>query len=1051
MSGLILRVGPGAEAEDALAGTVRHAQRADPLATVTVVVRGHAVGLDLRRRLAERGPLAGTRTVTLRALTELLVTSGGGAGLAGLAARRPLSRAALGAAIRLSLSEAPSVFTAALEHPSTETSLARSYDQLRPLSRGERAMLASMSPRAHDVVRIVDRCEGLLERSRYDAHDLTTAAVALLTSGTADLDAIGSVIVFLPDPLSSAEVGLLRALARCCPVTVMAGSTGDEAADAATEAMVEELGSLGSYDLAAADRDERGAPSSVVPTFSRVIGAPDAEEEVRLAARLLIAHLERGGDLGKTAVVLPNGEGGRGYLGMVEEVFSRAGIPWASSSGPTLGESPLGLVVLGLLEVFVDEERPFGRAEVVRWLSSPALSPAARLWDGLTFTRHRFERVPAGAFDHCSRRAGIVGGADDWQRRLSSYRRHRLEASPEASREGPRPSVDTASDLLEVIGRLAESARELEGCHNWQEVADWGAALARLVLERGEVSEPIVDALASLAELADLEPLAPMGAGARAGAERRRQIRSAFAAALSSPGARHGRFGAGPVVGALQALAGVRCDLLIVLGCREGLLPGRSAEDPLVTDLEREAVGTLARTERVEHRDRRNLLTLLAGAEEAVALYPRVERGAGRFSYPSRWLTDDLFRLPHEEVASYPEALGLVARAELAPLDAYELELAVSSGRLAGRGGLDGLFVAELDDLPRRIAGERERHRRGPGLSRFGGLAGPHPANQEIYDETLSATRIENLATCPLRFMFSRLLRLQVLEAPERLDTISPLDRGTLIHEVLEEFVETTVLQRDGFTGWSDDDLDLLRRIGERHCDVAEARGLTGRPLYWHLERRQLLADLERFVRIESKRLAESKGRPVQTEFGFGDGVVPPVEITLRGGSVLRFRGKIDRIDEEAGGTLRVVDYKSGSASGYLQIASEPLGGGRYLQLPVYAKAAAELGGGRAARVVAEYRFCSAAGGFRRVPVELTDSLEQHLLEVLRALGGLIDNGTFPPRPGGDESHQDNCTHCDYSAICRLDRGAMWERAAADAKMADFVALSAAPSNPEPA
>ena len=75
---------------------------------------------------------------------------------------------------------------------------------------------------------------------------------------------------------------------------------------------------------------------------------------------------------------------------------------------------------------------------------------------------------------------------------------------------------------------------------------------------------------------------------------------------------------------------------------------------------------------------------------------------------------------------------------------------------------------------------------------------------------------------------------------------------------------------------------------------------------------------------------------------------------------MLRFRGKVDRVDRHEDGTVRVVDYKSGRRDKFKAITPEdPTAGGTKFQLPVYGLFARSLGG---ANVRAEYWFLGAPG-----------------------------------------------------------------------------------------
>ncbi|MGO9558445.1 MAG: PD-(D/E)XK nuclease family protein [Acidimicrobiales bacterium] len=1039
MAGRIELVRPGAEAEEALVASIRRAQSGDALASVSVVVRSPMVSFDLRRRLAERGAFAGTRFTPLSRLIELL---GPPDDRVGGEERRPLTETALGAAVRVALRSGPGVLAGVIDHPATEDSLVQTYRLLRPLEPADRKHIASMSSRAADVVRIIEAAREALEAGWYDREDLARSAAARIERGEVDLEDVGPVILHLPDPLGAAQASFLEVLSRHTDVTVLAGIVGDEAGDRAPRALVEELGRHG-FELT-----EAPATTPCRPSIGRVVGLPDLEEEVRMAVRLLVAHAEQGKPLGRTALAFPGSPAQSAYVGVIEEMLAGAGIPWTGPAMTTLADTGPGRVVIGLVQMLVTDEAAFERSSVIRWLSSPSLTPACGLFAGLSSLTNDGDggprpTLPVGAFDRCSRAAGVVTGSEEWASRLGAYARRRFERST----SGASVSGSTAEDLRRVIARLARLGSGLRRAGSWEEVATWAAEVVDTVVEPGDDQDRLSDAVGELAYLGALEelcsPVALADAGGLSGPGRWEvQLLSAFAAALSSQAGSHGRFGAGPVVGSIAALAGIRTDLLIVLGAGEGVLPARTPDDPLVTEIEREAVRVLAERERVEDRDRRTTLTLLAGADTSVVTYPRVARGASRPAYPSRWLAGDLFSGDPEEVASFSAAVTSVAAGALSPADASDLELALLKRGLDTGRAVEDLVVAELGDLLRRLSAERERG--GRGISRFGGRVGPLREGTAVFTEVMSATRMESLASCPLQFMLDRIAHVEILEAPERRHMIEAKDRGSLIHSVLEDFVEATVIGNDSFHGWDDDEsVAILHQIAERHFEDYESQGLTGKPVYWRMARSRTLSDLERFVAIESRRLQEGGGTPVRTEMAFGFGDVPPVVIDARGRN-MTFRGKIDRIDIEPGPVVRVIDYKSGKANYFAGIEKDPLDGGRHLQLPIYAKAARTLVPEEGASVIAEFRFCSSEGGFKALPVELTPALDAELDRVLGVLGDTIERGNFPPRPGnGDEWQPANCRRCDYESMCRLDRVSLWQRATEDETMSEYVELVA--------
>ena len=96
---------------------------------------------------------------------------------------------------------------------------------------------------------------------------------------------------------------------------------------------------------------------------------------------------------------------------------------------------------------------------------------------------------------------------------------------------------------------------------------------------------------------------------------------------------------------------------------------------------------------------------------------------------------------------------------------------------------------------------------------------------------------------------------------------------------------------------------------------------MTGKPLMWRMAKRDILDDLDVFLR-EDSRLRERFGvSPVHVEAKFGiDGGESwrEAEFALPDGSLMKFRGVIDRVDLSPDSKRALVtDYKTGGASQY--------------------------------------------------------------------------------------------------------------------------------------
>ena len=229
-------------------------------------------------------------------------------------------------------------------------------------------------------------------------------------------------------------------------------------------------------------------------------------------------------------------------------------------------------------------------------------------------------------------------------------------------------------------------------------------------------------------------------------------------------------------------------------------------------------------------------------------------------------------------------------------------------------------------------------------LTRFdgdvSGLGIPDPAGP---GRVVSPTALEAWARCPHAYFVQRLLRVEPAGAPEELIEISPLESGSLIHEVLDRFFTGQSLKA-AVPGpgqrWTAAQRAELGRIAVEVASEFEARGVTGHPVLWRRELGRICADLQVLL-DDDDRLRAGQGRvQVRSELVFGMAGRPAVPFRLPDGRQMRFRGSADRVDR-AGDALVVVDYKTGSARAFQTISeTDPTPGGTKLQLPVYAHAA---------------------------------------------------------------------------------------------------------------
>jgi RecB family exonuclease len=232
------------------------------------------------------------------------------------------------------------------------------------------------------------------------------------------------------------------------------------------------------------------------------------------------------------------------------------------------------------------------------------------------------------------------------------------------------------------------------------------------------------------------------------------------------------------------------------------------------------------------------------------------------------------------------------------------------------------------------------------------------------------------------------------LDDPELSDTLSPQDRGILLHASLDDLHQAVLrgVLPQPTHGWQPEHEALLATAYERRADELEARGASGRRALWERERSRRWRELAAWLQIDGRRIAASGAAIVASEVRLG--WPEPFRVVLPSGRMLTLRGTIDRIDRDRDG-LVVTDHKTGSMPPVKD--DDPTNGGRALQLALYAMAAPSLVGvDENVQVRAMYAHVGTAktSGFTA-----TDAVMQQVFgELDRILAG-IDHGVFIADP----------------------------------------------------
>ena len=1006
----VVPTGYGRAASQALRDAVARAKHDDALAPVTVVVPTNSVGVSARRRLAsgEFGSLSvngrgvvGVTFLTVYRLAELLAS----AELAA-AGRRPVSTPVVASAVRRALARAPGLFAPVAQHPATEEALVASHRELADLDAALLDRLAAQHPRAREVVRLHRSAKSILEREWYDEQDLMRAATDVAGAGGPLVRELGTVICFLPQRWSTPAARLLRALSTQTGVEVIAGLTGSDPADEQVRASVRRVG---------AELGPAAAFGIEPATGTEVWNASDPDDEVRTIVRGVVDAMRAGVPLERMAVLYASDEP---YARLLHEHFELADIAHNGATTRAMSGSVLGR---GLLKLFALVDTDFARDDVCAWFA------AAPVLDG------RGRSVPAARWERISRNAGVVRGVEQWRARLDAYA---ASFAPDDRWARERAQVES---LGAFVAGLAEDLSPARLPSTWSGFAQFAHRLVRRYFgadARREQWPPFEQVAARRVEavidrLGTLDAIDP---GPTIDTFRR-----TFELELDAARDRVGSLGDGVLVGPVRMALGVDLDRVWVCGLAEGLFPSVPGDDPLLGDRERAALGgeLQLRSDRTTEDERALLAALASTVEARVCTYPRGDLRRSTEHVPSRFLAATLAAVTTERsIASF--AFG-----------ATHVEFPANGHELAVRAAVAGEPWVEAEP-PVARGRELVSARASTAFTRFDGnlahlgdrlqaISPAHPA------QVSSPTRLQLWATCPHAYLMQHVLRVEPVDQPEDVMQLAPIDRGTLVHEVLDRFLSETRIHRDAGRPWTGADRARLREIAEEESAHAEARGLTGRRLLWHRDRRVIFAHLDAFLDADERFRAGGIAETLATEFAFGmsEADEGAVDVRLGDERFVRVRGKADRVDRRANGDLVVIDYKTGSERTFKSLSHDaPVTAGAHLQLPVYAYAARAAYGKPDTKVEAYYWFVG-RGQNLTVGYVVDEAVDAVYAATIRTIVDGIEAGVFPAWPEEPKPTPFiQCRYCDPDGMGTADRWREWENKVEAPELAGFLTLA---------
>ena len=1042
---------PGAEAFEWLTETVADFKRADPLGVVTIVPPNMVAGRMVLRRLAARGGYVNVRLARLMDVAATIARPW-------LGAREALTPVREIAAARVAASEVPALRPLA-GHLALGQALVRLFRELRRSERSLADLPEDAGAMAHAAARAYQRfreltagfVDGTAVRAmavrrllgldqQADPSDIRARLTDWDTPlpRVPELAELGSLLLFLPPRLDPADLALFGALCHHAATAALLADVPDTLGLASRRGWDDERALAAASGLPIAGPRPDRAERLTLPAEVAVVRAPDPAEEAREVVRGVVAAMERGTPLPRIGVLYRQPEL---YASLLRDAFELAGLPCFSLGGISLAETRPAQVLLSLLRL---PERSFAREAVLGVAAaSPAFaqpgSPSPATWERL------------------SREANVVRGVDQWTSRLLSYaaaeeaRAARYAAEIPPGDEGPAGqsvsgAADRARHTAETVEDLAQALDSPPDGSPWPDFVAWCSAVYERFAgapeawpkEEREAAHQLERTVRSLASAAWFESAASASL-----------FRAALEQALGEATLPLGRLGAGVVLGPVQSVAGMAFDEVFLVGLNEGAFPPAPPVDPFFPD---EAEDVLGLREQYRGRDREAFLSAIYSAGRKVTL-STADSADGRAAFPSRWLLEIASALAGQPISASAFAalrsadqpwLRVVRSAQegaasaSAPADVEDRRLAEASAWVKAGRRLKDAALARRRDLPLARALQVAEARFSLELTEFDGQVSELAEAAAIArlfngEHAMSATSIQEWASCPFRFFLGRVLRVRSSEPPEDRWTLDAGARGSLIHAILEEFLRRQA-EADpplGIRAYDDADRLQLHDIAHAHFEELRASGAAGNPLIWEAVAADILADLDAFLREDQAWRAEHGWQPSRFEqrFGFEDeDSWPALELAV-GDLNLRFRGVIDRIDLAGDGRRAFLyDYKTGRSDEYKPVEMDPVNSGRALQLAIYAEVARRNLGQPA--IDAAYWFISSRGGYAMYGLKQPpEEVAARLQDVLGGIAGGIRQGLFPAVPGDEDEHYgtfDNCRWCDYERVCPNARDQMW-------------------------
>ena len=204
-----------------------------------------------------------------------------------------------------------------------------------------------------------------------------------------------------------------------------------------------------------------------------------------------------------------------------------------------------------------------------------------------------------------------------------------------------------------------------------------------------------------------------------------------------------------------------------------------------------------------------------------------------------------------------------------------------------------------------------------------------------------SASMLEGYAHCPFSFLAQKVWGVNSYQEKE--EVTSPAEEGTLIHEVLANFIgkhlHEKLVKYDRSDLWEE-----LKKCFDEECAKLGSQGNSAKDIFQEAEHARLKNLLLKWLMQEYYyQTIWNDFVPYEVEWEFSIENNNPLKLTLNDKSTINIQGRIDRMDGN-GNNIFVTDYKRSWAPSGKDVEK-----GLDLQMPIYMLAVDEVYGKSAA------------------------------------------------------------------------------------------------------